>query len=142
MHAFSRTQGLRRRKTLRRFNEAYPHCDDPSYRVLTAPTVPQMNTAVHESEVESPRLELAFALPQADQIDVFPNPCDRLLHVRLTSFGPVRAQLIDGIGRNSGAWSGSGPELILDLRHLATGVYHIRIEQAANSWSRTIIKQP
>ena len=77
---------------------------------------------------------------QARNLKVYPNPTTDVLHVSGLE-GVYTVKMINILGQLLSSVNGSSPELMLNVGHLPSGMYFLRIESNKKTTTHKIIKQ-
>jgi len=83
----------------------------------------------------------------AMQLEVWPNPTDGVVHVRLPVQKVGKIEVVDVMGRVSLASPpnplspGEGGQFTADLSGLPSGVYVVRVEADGRTWQAKVVKQ-
>jgi len=77
---------------------------------------------------------------QAKNIKVYPNPATDVLHVSGLE-GNYTVKIMNILGQSVYSTAGSSPELLLNIGHLPSGMYFLRVESNQKATTCKIIKQ-
>lgn len=96
--------------------------------------------------VISDSVNIVTAVHEAAQLDfsIFPVPADGFVNVRITSPEPTYISIADCMGRIMQKWekpTGEQNLVQLDIRHLATGLYLLKIESRYGSVAKKLLVQ-
>jgi hypothetical protein len=139
------------------FQEIYITPDQTIYRDenLVVGTTYHYRLASFNSTGQSPYTSIASGTPNnvivglasaiAHGIEVFPNPVDRELHIRLLGEGPLatKIRIFDSMGRQLTTPSAiiqSGDEDVYQIDYLPRGIYLLRIERGGSHFFYRLLK--
>lgn len=76
-----------------------------------------------------------------EQLLIYPNPATDHITITMSGGGPSHTQIYDSQGRIVATQVGLGKTAVVDVRHLSSGTYFIRIEQGVNLFSGAFVKE-
>lgn len=119
--------------------ETFASCSDNIGANIVAPIGPKNGSAtVHTKQPLS--IELRFGGVEETEIEVFPNPCQNSLSIRMIKTLPMTVHVFDGSGKVVLTAKGNGPLMLIDTSLLAEGLYNVEINCAGFNTTHSILK--